>query len=219
VGEGLAGWRGWLAAGLAVLLVTADIAIDELTDVVWATELTYWVSRVVPTALVLAALLLLSRGGEGGLGVTWRPRQGWAYWVRLSAIVLGVAAVGYVAFVLAARAGWIDLGEPDRSMPGAWFFLQTGLLYPVVEEAIYRVAFLTPLAPRIGKAATIVIGAIAFALLHVIRYENPSPPNQLGGILLCWAYLHSGSVAVPLAWHAVGNVILAFANVAAAHLL
>jgi membrane protease YdiL (CAAX protease family) len=219
VGEGLRGWRGWLAAGLAALLVAIDIGIDEITDVVWATELTFWVSRVVPTAIVLAALILLSRGGEGGLGVSWRPRQGWGYWLRLSGIVLGVAAVAYLGFALAHRAGWLYLGEPDTSPPGAWFLLQTGILYPVVEEAIYRVALLTPLAPRLGKVATIAIGAIAFALLHVIRYENPSPPNQLGGLFLCWAYLHSGSVAVPLAWHAVGNVILAYANVAASWLV
>lgn len=214
MGEGLRGWRGWLAAGLAVALVAADILVEPE----YTTEARYWASRIVPCALVLAVLWLLARG-QGGLGVGWRPRQGWAYWLRLSAIVLGVFAVGYLGFALAQRAGWIDLGQVPANLPEPRFLLQTGVYYPLLEEAIYRVALLTPLAPRIGKVATIVVGAAAFAALHVVRYDNPSPANQLGGLFLCWAYLHSRSIAVPLAWHAAGNVILAFANVAAARMI
>lgn len=198
--------RGWLAAALAVGLVAQDILFEPEV----ASEAAYWTWRIVPCALVLAALWLLARG-HGGLDVGWRPRQGWRYWLRLSAIILGVFTVGYLGFVLALGAG-------DAPMPDARFLVQTGVYYPLLEEAIYRVALLTPLVPRIGKVATILVGAVAFAALHVIRYDNPSPANQLGGLFLCWAYLHSRSIAVPLAWHAAGNVILAYANVFAARM-
>jgi membrane protease YdiL (CAAX protease family) len=199
--------RGWLAAALAVGLVAQDIFFEPEV----ASEAAYWAWRIVPCALVLAALWWLARG-SGGFRVGWRPQQGWGYWLRLSAAVLAIFTVGYLGFMLAIG------GAGEARMPDARFVLQTGVYYPLVEEAIYRVALLTPLAPRIGKIATIAVGAVAFAALHVIRYDNPSPPNQLGGLFLCWAYLHSRSIAVPLAWHAAGNVILAYANVFAARM-
>ena len=211
MGEGLRGWRGWLGAALGVALVAVDILVEPE----YTTVARYWASRIVPCAVVIAALWLLAR--PGGLGIRWRPVQGWGYWAWASAIILGAAAVVYLGGLFARHAGWIDMRYGGTALPERDRLLQTGVYAPLLEEAIYRVALLTPLAPRIGKVATIVVGAVVFALLH-IRYGVAGPANQLGGLFLCWAYLHSRSIAVPLAWHAGGNVILAYANVFAARM-
>jgi membrane protease YdiL (CAAX protease family) len=46
-----------------------------------------------------------------------------------------------------------------------------------------------------------------FALLHH-RYGNLSPENALAGLLLGWAYLRSGSLALPILLHSVGNALV-----------
>jgi membrane protease YdiL (CAAX protease family) len=46
-----------------------------------------------------------------------------------------------------------------------------------------------------------------FAWLHQL-YGHLSPDNALAGLLLTWAYLRSGSLAVPIAPHALGNALV-----------
>jgi len=47
-----------------------------------------------------------------------------------------------------------------------------------------------------------------------ILYGNPSPENLLGGFILCWAFLKSQTLVVPLLLHAGGNACAFLANVA-----
>ena len=44
-----------------------------------------------------------------------------------------------------------------------------------------------------------------FAGLHVL-YGSPSPENLLGGFILSWAFLKSGTLIVPIALHSLGNL-------------
>ena len=46
---------------------------------------------------------------------------------------------------------------------------------------------------------------LLFGGLHVL-YGNPGPDNLVAGFFLAWAILKSGSILVPLALHALGNL-------------
>jgi len=57
----------------------------------------------------------------------------------------------------------------------------------------------------LGPRGTIVASGLLFGALHVL-YGNPGPDNLLAGFLLAWTYLRSGSILVPFALHALGNL-------------
>jgi len=76
--------------------------------------------------------------------------------------------------------------------------------YPLLEETLYRLVLLVPLVALLGCRWAIVISGAVFAALH-FAYGNPAPDNFVAGYLLAWAYLKSGSIVIPIAWHALGN--------------
>ncbi len=61
------------------------------------------------------------------------------------------------------------------------------------------------LSAALGPRRAIVIDGAVFALLHFV-YGNASPDNFVGGYVLAWAYLRSGTIVVPLVLHAAGNL-------------
>jgi membrane protease YdiL (CAAX protease family) len=55
-----------------------------------------------------------------------------------------------------------------------------------------------------------------FAGLHVVT-GVASPDNLIAGYILAWAYLKSGSLFIPVTLHALGNLSVLIAEVAAWH--
>lgn len=84
---------------------------------------------------------------------------------------------------------------------------------PVIEETLYRLALCVPMTALMGPWRTIVVSGVLFGLLHVV-YGNPSPENLVGGLFLAWAYLKSGSIAVPVLLHSLGNMVALGSQVA-----
>lgn len=70
----------------------------------------------------------------------------------------------------------------------------------VLEETIYRLAPCAPLAIVLGPWRAIAVSGLVFGALHVVA-GNPSPENVVGGFLLAWVYVKSGSIAVPVLLH------------------
>jgi membrane protease YdiL (CAAX protease family) len=100
---------------------------------------------------------------------------------------------------------------PPRLLP---IYLWDGcFVFPVMEEFIYRVALCVPLVLIVSPWGAIAASGIVFAFLHVL-YGNPSPENAIGGFVLAWVYLKSGSIYVPIGLHALGNFLLLLAQVA-----
>ncbi len=79
------------------------------------------------------------------------------------------------------------------------------IIYPVLEELLFRMILCVPIAAWSPKAAIIASGA-AFAVAHFVG-GNPGPDNFVAGYFLVWAYLKSGTIVVPILLHACGNAI------------
>lgn len=187
-----------VALALAVGATAADFAYS------WHAGYDY-LTRGLLAAVALLALLLLARGDRATLGLVGRPLPGWGYWCKVLAVLAAVAVVmaGLAEGVVLAT-GWPvppPYWTPDRFLEG---FTHMVVLAPLMEETLYRAVLLPPVVALGGGRVGIVVGGVVFALLHVV-YGNASPENQIGGFVLAWAYLRSGSLVVPVGLHALGN--------------
>ena len=57
-------------------------------------------------------------------------------------------------------------------------------------------------------------GGLAFGGLLAV-YGQPSPENLVGGFVLAWAYLKSGTIYVPVLVHGLGNLCVLAGQVGA----
>jgi membrane protease YdiL (CAAX protease family) len=196
------------AAALAVALV---IVASDLAGV-WRSELA---RCALPVAALLAFALLGRRDRARSLGLRLSPAQGFAWWVRAT-LLIGLAVGAFVAVVvgvvLALRIRVVPPVLPPDQVGVA--LLHACVYAPLVEEGIYRLALCPPLAATFPPWATIAASGSVFAALHFI-YGNPGADNFIAGYFLAWAYLKSGSLSVPIALHAVGNLCAVTAQVVA----
>lgn len=95
----------------------------------------------------------------------------------------------------------------------AWMFGWMCIRAPLLEELVFRSLLALAVQPTLGDRGTIIVGGLLFAVMHIIG-GNPSPENQIGGFLLMWAFLRSGTILVPLAWHSAGNLCVYVGQIA-----
>jgi uncharacterized protein len=190
-----------LAAGIvAITVLSADFLL------VWNDHYSYSGVRTVLPIVALAAYLILAGGDVASVGLALRPIQGYRYWIKPT-LFIGLV-VGSI--VLAVTAVFVVLGItlPIHGLPLSLVsptFIRMCVLAPIVEEATYRLALCTGAVVLLNARWTIVLSGIAFALLHV-AYGNPGPDNLVAGFFLAWAFLKSGTILVPVALHALGNL-------------
>jgi membrane protease YdiL (CAAX protease family) len=211
IGQRLTSSRAALAAASVVgaLVVLADLAL------VWARSPDSLEARGVLAVIVLAAHVRLVEGDLDSVGLRLTPAQGWWYWVRVSLwiglAVLAFIVVGLGTWVLSGRELPVYATSPAELGPA---FLRMCLSAPVLEEVIYRLAPCVPLAALLGPWRAVAVSGLAFAALHLVA-GNPGPENLVGGFFLAWAYLKSGSLAVPVLLHGLGNLCALAAQVGA----
>ena len=209
IGAGFARSRATLGLALAVGLAAVT------RDLLEAPKAEGFLPRGAPVALAILVFAVLARRDLRSLGFRATPEPSVRWWARATLVVgLGMGAL-FVVVVLAWHAFVGEIRVPRlfhaRSdvLP---FLVQACLVAPVVEESVYRLALCAPLAPLIGRVGTVVVGGFVFAFLHV-RYGHPSLDNQVAGFVLTWAYLRSGTLWVPIALHALGNLCVAIFHV------
>jgi len=191
---------GILAVGLDMFLVYQGLAFS-------------WVRALLPMiALLFFDEQRRKRPSHGWPRMT--PNGGTALWMKVSLIVSGWALLMWcMLYGISAMAqvgpGFTQLAPADALDR---FFAVT-VLAPVLEEGVYRILLCTALATRFRHRSVIAISGTLFALLHLL-YGNLAPTNFLAGYLLSWAYLMSGSLWLPIVWHAVGNMAILGAGVA-----
>ena len=213
IGEAFANRPARLA--MSGVVAASAVAIDLI--LAW-----HYVSFALRALVVLGAiafLLVLTQGHFASLGLRSRPIQGYAYWIRVTAFI----ALGMALLLGAALGVWMLLGHDlpvYKTAPAAFWssFVHMCILAPLVEEALYRFVVCVSAVRVLKYWGAIVLSGALFAALHV-AYGNPSPENAIGGFVLAWAYLKSGSIVVPIVWHMFGNLAVLFSQLGAWYLL
>lgn len=207
MGGSLSGQRLRIAVFVGLVTVTADLWL------VWLRR--YPVSFDGRWALALASLsslVWLCQGDPGTIGLR-SPKGGWRRWLWLG-ILLGLVVL---VFIGVAAGLWVATGRRLPLPTDAPDDMESTILHmcvfsPFLEETLYRVVLCVPLVALANWKWAVAASGTTFALLHFV-YGNPSPENMLGGFLLAWAFVRSGSVCVPLLLHAVGNLLVLVAQI------
>jgi membrane protease YdiL (CAAX protease family) len=197
----------WLTALGATTLVGADlatVAFGPFPGLDFIFRLTLAIFGCLFCAFVSAAL---PETGGITFGFTLVPRQGWLFWIKVTAIVGAVLFVILLAF----GSGFVTLGfslpQPRLNSTSEVLplFLWMCVVAPLFEEVTYRLVLCPPFSALLGTRSCIVLSGLIFAGLHFL-YGNPSPENLLGGFILGWAFLKSGTLIIPISLHALGNL-------------
>ena len=209
IGANIDGQRTWLALAVGLGAVGLDCWL------VWFDNYSISIEGRWAVALVSCVLQCrLARGCVSSLGLA-TPNGGWRRWLRiggyLAAVVTVIAAVAFAAWYVS------DQPLPDHLISTqnlGWAFIHMCVLAPLLEESTYRLALCVGVAAACGPRWAIVASGIAFAAVHAIA-GVPSPENLLGGFVLGWAFVASGSIYVPLLLHAGGNGLVLMAHLGA----
>lgn len=185
----------WGVAFLAAVTIGVDLGLTaKLGSERWAL-----------LGLSTVLLVIAARGNRDALGLRIRPVQGWRAWIRPT---LWVAAAILVLIALVVVGMWavgialpIRVFTPEEIARFAPSFLVGA---PLLEEGLYRLVFCAGVVAILRPTATIFVGGVLFGALHFV-YGNPAPDNCVAGFFLVWAYLKSGSLVLPILYHAAGN--------------
>ena len=204
-------------SAVGLFVIGADLLILRLN----LQEISLFLEYGVRAAVALAALFLLllsRRASPSDFGLTM---TGWRGDVRLMSrmgvIVLGVYAALVSALVISIRSGWIDMDLVERhrdfrDMAEFRSFVLSALVCaPIVEELVYRGFAIPALAAGFGRRGAIFLSGPVFYLLHLAYGKPPELVHYtIAGWILAWAYVRTGRLWVPIALHALGNLLMGF---------
>ncbi|TEU14265.1 MAG: CPBP family intramembrane metalloprotease [Anaerolineales bacterium] len=176
----------------------------------------------LPLALTLPAMMMqlgviwlltylfrrfLDRQSFTSLG--FERRRGWLWEIGLG-VVLGFALMGGI-FLIEWAGGWLTVGDgvwrsqslgPALLMLAGYFTLF--ILAGASEEIMFRGYILQNLREWPGTTLAVVISSILFGLVHVLNpnFNLFAALNiALAGVAFCYAYLITGNLWLPLAFH------------------
>lgn len=198
----------------AFLLVAADFALILFLPEGWGAP-----GRIAAALLFPLAFFVLRRWAPASLGLSiGRVREG----VKACgvSILIAVLLVGLgAAAVLALRTAGVRIALPAPSAAKGTEFVRallvSVLLYPVLEEWIYRGILYPPLEARTGRLTAIVVSGVVFQALH-LAYGKTAPHYFIGGMILAWAFSRGRSLIYPVFLHALWNLFVALADAARA---
>ena len=202
IGQGLksGGASSWLATAAGIGSVALHLFLAA-TD-----RPASWYDAVAVFATLATTGIAVTRRDAASFGFRLSPLQGWAYWAATAFVLVGLMGLVYWVTMLwvlgqSIPAGMLPIWDTTQIWPAfLWMCVQA----PLWEEPVYRLALCPPLVARLGPAAAIVVGGILFFIPHVL-WGVAGINNFVGGFVLAWAYLKSGTIAVPIALHALGN--------------
>lgn len=200
------------ASGAAAAFVLGDVLLCLRPEAI----LPY---RLVFLPLTLIVLMRMPHCDRPSLGLTMRPRQGWVYWGKVT-ILIGVFmgfVVGGGLIVMRFKSGtFASFGRSPGHFVEA--LLPACVNAPIIEETIYRLILCVPAVCLLRPAGAIVLSGAVFAIFHFTS-GVASPDNFVAGYILCWAYLKSGSLLVPIVLHALGNFCILLLQLGAWYLV
>ena len=193
--------RHALSVLIAVAIVVADLTLSWRGQYMTPYRLGFLV-------IALMAYGFLARWDSQALGLALRPVQGFRYWI-IAGLAIGAAMLALILITVPIlRAFGSGFTIPARAPSGVfpWFYFAC-INAPILEELVYRFILCVPLAGLCGPWTAIAVSGVAFAGLHFVT-GVASPENVIAGFFLAWAFLKSGSIAVPMVLHALGNTCI-----------
>jgi membrane protease YdiL (CAAX protease family) len=193
------------------LVVTLVGALSVSIDYYLAAYPSHFVplSRAANAGIALAAYVAMAKSPYGDLGLRVTAENGARYWLKLGLILGASLSIIAVIGIAMLRFGYLwQVAERIPAVPPDAILERFRVMCmeaPLLEEFLYRLIVCVPLAIRSERIA-IVGSGLLFAGLHFV-YGNPSPENFVAGYFLAWCYLKSGTILVPIAFHAGGNAI------------
>ncbi|MBN1670717.1 MAG: CPBP family intramembrane metalloprotease [Kiritimatiellae bacterium] len=217
----------WVQAGLLALAVLS-MALLVQTLYAWAVQAGWLAADTPPSILLTSGLvhlgaLLATVACVRAAGLRWNRAFGLDRRGTLRRGVqgllayLGIVPPFFATTVLTLIVLWaMDMEIEQQTvvktllqpMP-AWmrisFYAFAIGLAPIVEELLFRGILLRLCVSTFGVAAGVAVSAAAFAALHA---HLPSVAPLF--VIACgfsFAYMYSGSIAVPIVMHAVHNAV------------
>jgi len=193
------------------VLVAACWGAFVLLDRAFLPEIAWPWSWAVRCGELLAAVVLVTRLYDR-MPAAWTGLGGhrWAVREMLTGLALGTA-MAVVASLPPTLIGGTSSGTPSD---GAYTFhlILYFLFAAAFEELLFRGYFYQRLTEMIGVVAATLVASVGFALMHLGRPEMTLWAFlniALAGIFFSLCYLRSGSLWLPIAAHAVWNIVLA----------
>jgi hypothetical protein len=167
------------------------------------------------TCIVLAVLMADQLRRDTAARLAWRPPSGRLSWVwpfivtTLVSLFVAAVALTYYPEVVAR-----DL-EPIRQMVSAgplWLaFLALAVGAPISEELLFRGFLLQRLkVTPLGFWGGALVANIGWTALHVGYSWLSLADVFTAGLLFSWALWRTGSIWVPIAFHAIYNAVVFF---------
>lgn len=201
---------GWSALASALVIAFSVLAARSAHERVDA--------RVLALLIMLAVLLvLLVRARRAGL--SWRQLFGPPPARTMLPLLLVVVPVGVITFASALLVfvplsyvfpRWVERQLLSASLLDArtltqWLVLAIGaaVVAPLMEEMLFRGLLLQRWARRWGTPTGVVASSLLFAVGH-----SEIPGHFLFGVAMAALYLRTRRLWVPMAAHALNNLVL-----------
>ncbi|MXW16637.1 MAG: CPBP family intramembrane metalloprotease [Gemmatimonadetes bacterium] len=206
----------WMILG-GVLLLASVYLVSLFTPLDPGDPATGDVLRMLSLygALLLGWVVWVCRRAGVGLGrLVGRIPAGHSWWTTLGLLIVTMAfsagSWGIFAYGLALAApGVLEfLLEAGERMPDAPLAYQVAVavvavvLAPAIEELLFRGVLLNRWAAKWSVARAVVATSVAFGILH----GNPVGVT-VAGLVMAVLYLRTGTLLVPIAFHATNNLI------------
>lgn len=144
--------------------------------------------------------------GRVPAGYNWWPVVG----LLATTLVFSLGSVFVVAYGLSHLAPEFleslltmqDLGGDSLTAGIAWIILATTIV-PVTEEVLFRGVLVSRWGVKWGIGTGIIVSAVAFGSLHAIGLVGATAFGFVAAVL----YLQSRTLLVPMAFHALNNLV------------
>jgi len=200
--------NGWWILAFVAIFLASQVVYRPVSHALQQNGFTgLWLSPLPVIAIVLVTWLCtrLRREPLASVGLALNAR--WLRQVSLGAVI-GGAMMLVIADLIYVAGGVSFAMDPARSAralaAGAWTFVWVALL----EELLFRGFVFQRLIDGTGRRLALPLMAVLFAVAH---WGNPGMegPTQfwatldtiLGALLLGFAYLRTGSLALPIGLH------------------
>jgi membrane protease YdiL (CAAX protease family) len=188
------------AAAVVILPLTLLLTTPSGQNIDTGRGIYYTLATIACLYLGLMATHL--QGTAGALGFRWVPKQGWLFWLWVTA---ALCVVQLVVVVMVLKFFPIILGRPEAL--GWHRFLTVCLVSPVAEEILYRMLLCPPAAALTRSWGGVIISGVVFASAHYFA-GVATADNLIGGFFLAWLFVKSETILVPIALHSISNLIL-----------